>query len=107
MISKELLSEVLGIEVTHVTQKPELGNILEVQYTNGLKQNYIFEANIYELMHLMKKWAYEQRWLVESSVTLTTCRQLGKDTQHYFDEDSEYDSVVRACQWIYNKRCSN
>ena len=111
MISKELLSKVLGYEVKEV-----LG-MLE-NSANKTILSYIFEdaslnegkriINIYELAHKCKEWAYRRGFLIGSN-----CRQgitvidINTHTvlNHfdvYIEDFTEFE--IKACQWILENK---
>lgn len=104
MISKELLSEVLGVKI-----------IDTVIHSNGLV-TFITEddsncINIYELAHKCKEWAYNQ-----SNREKGYCIKIinyGKYStggligfpESYIDEElQEYEIVFKLCQWILDNR---
>jgi hypothetical protein len=102
MISKELLSEVLGckLDIDEQLQPNDIEYIEKV----GSKLYYRY-INIYELQNLCKEWA-----LLNDYSCMSRPRLFGgwlselmsdygvEDTQ--FDADSEPEVVFKACQWI-------
>ena len=108
MISKELLSKVLGYEV-------------EIR---GFKDKYIpanFEyivdmidvktINIYELAHKCKEWAYNQGYVLDCFSKCTEIRKKNEEDILYIErgelfDDSSYDIslVFKACQWILDNK---
>lgn len=114
IISKELLSEVLGDEyIDRLVEIIKLeGNELNTYYDcgKGFPTGLGLSINIYELMHLMKKWAKDEgvthfsSWLGDNE-----CHSrfmLGFDF-YEFDANTEPESVVKACQWILDKKDQN
>ena len=106
MISKELLSEVLGYKVELV--KSNNGTTLYFnKYENG---DYI---NIHELAHKCKEWAVLKGYEIEtklyaigteiySSANISYGRNMGK----YIDTitTTEPEAIFKACQWILDNK---
>ena len=99
MISKELLSEVLKKEVIDVFKVVKSN----LRYEDTALQH----INIYELMHLMKEWTLAKGFGISSGVAdhITKIRfcTISKDcldTWDTFNEDSEFEAVTKACEWI-------
>ena len=112
MINKELLSEVLGLHVVgfyeHVSSEHIGYNWDE---SCGLENPIIISSDIcvYELMHRMKEWALDKGFQINSCIGW--CSVFFNDTfepyliQH--QDNTEFEAVVYACQWIYDEQCSN
>ena len=116
MISKELLSEVLGVEVNifDVDKKNDLVFEYKNDGTYGdtdIKINKDFIGtyiNIYELAHKCKEWALE---LYELRSHL--CDNKGhciiyglnypREEFMFFTEDTEPEAIFKACQWILRR----
>ena len=107
MISKELLSEVLGKEVTNI-QKGCTENELKITaYFGDARQS--FHINIYELAYKCKEWAYENDYYIYSIVTfaaegscyLTHENNISKRLKT-FDSDTEQEAILKACEYILN-----
>ena len=104
LISKELLSEVLGFKVTSIYVAPNL-NFIEAQ------SEYIDKRiNIHELEHKCKEW------LKKSGTVITVVNHLDcvscwlsfndheKPTGQFVSE-TEFKAVAKACQWkLDNKK---
>lgn len=104
MISKELLSEVVGNEVSEIRwinqQKKEL------QYDVIEDLNYT-TINIYELAHRCKEWAFYKGFVLKSY------KKQGafSGTYHYAIDindkicewlaNTEYEAIFKACEWIF------
>ena len=126
MISKELLSEVLNIEIVSYQMKQK--NILAYEYNKVSKNQWSGKTfcnrsiNIYELAHKCKEWALDNRWIISTmpmltekkwrntSVRLSHFYSAGKD--RYLDgiyhngrieADTETEAIFKACQWILDK----
>ncbi len=129
MISKELLSAVLGNESEPIH---ELNGVLK--YLNSEFQDSVYghqmiqrEINIHELVFLCKEWAFQQRYNVYSlgkwrdsnrekylsySVTIKTFEEgntyaMNKCYNDKFYADTEPEAVFKACEWIMNKKENN
>ena len=118
MISKELLSEVLGIKVVEIYK--EKGEIYRYRrYKEEIDGCHIH--NIYELAHMCKEWAIKQSsnnnfFVLEiSSGALTSnvycfveyrlydeySRNGGKDFKYVVtDLKTEPEAIFKACEWI-------
>lgn len=115
IISKELLSEVLGKSVK-ITDKTKLG-IFEselkgtcLKVSNGLS---IFTINIHELTYKCKEWAYKYgfeiaAYRVQDSIEYrclvghNTINFNGTKSGYY--AESEPEAIFKACQWILDSR---
>ena len=103
LISKELLSEVLGYEVENIT------GMLE-HSMNKTTLSYIFKdtslndgkrvINVYELAFKCKEWALTKNKCLSSTPyhkELWVCTILGDEM---FEADSEPKAIFKACEWI-------
>ena len=123
MISKELLSEVLGIPLQHIryndttnlyeTFKEDLFNWSDGSY--GRWSN--LEVNIYEFAHKCKEWAVNlspnkhalssyPRWgdirnYKKTNGSYYICQHLVSGVQ--FEAETEPEAIFKACQWILTK----
>lgn len=103
MISKELLKEILGIEILSCKSVRQSSIIRYKFDANGETRDS--SINIYELSYLCKKWAYTKNYLIDScfneprsEVHIHWMSKLNKMTA--FSADSEPQSVFKACEWI-------
>ena len=110
--SRELLSAILGFKVTKIVdiqqdsdgyEDYEFGTIM---LFNGDGRHHS-KINIYELMHMMKVWAYD------SGMPLTIIWanhivhvRIG-EKRFYANEKDEYDGVRQACEWILTQKENN
>jgi hypothetical protein len=107
MISKELLSEVMGI---HIYGRKKVAQTSIIRYEfDDIGERRDGSINTYELMHLCKEWA-----LLNDYSCMSRPRLFGgwlselmgdygvEDTQ--FDADSEPEAVFKACQWILENK---
>ena len=115
MISKELLSSVLGLTVV---KGLELEGI--VLWYKGIvninNQPYAKELNIniYELAHKCKEWAYIQGYVIFSKIRLNSSyascyfdisgKHDYEDGYHNdFRAECEPEAIFKACQWILDR----
>ena len=103
MISKELLSVVMGVEIYKII-------ILDNYIRYTLMEDYediaqdLYEINIFELAHKCKEWAYKQGFLIGSNcrngVTVTDINT--HTILNHFDVDFEdfTEFEIKACQWL-------
>ena len=117
MISKELLSEVLGIR--YIAMNPILEPMNKIGYLVYGSQNTPQEVrrnhkqiNIYELAHKCKEYAYNQGYIISSG--LTPVLGVNKDgwaevfssstpldgKLHTFKQLSEPEAIFKAAQWV-------
>ena len=115
MISKELLSEVLGIDKRLCRLDKVVDNTLFF-YTfrnAGEYQNYI---NIYELAHKCKEWACKEGFILISYTKpykdvkkkgycqIHHTQDKSRENDKPFNCDFEYESIFKACQWILDNK---
>ena len=108
MTFKELMSEVLGVEVLYYKV---LDNTLSYQ----AKDKYQTQAiNIYELAHKCKEWAVEKSYVLETSYEgvnkhfgkYCICRVFFDGNKVYdnytnsVDYEKEVEAIFKACEWI-------
>ena len=104
--SKELLSEVLGKEVTNI-QKGCTENELKITaYFGNVRQS--FHINIYELAHKYKEWAKSQKLFILSFPSPNEGLEgywanLTNNTHRAFAA-TEPEAIFKACQWILDNR---
>ena len=98
MISKELLSEVLDIEIKEIGKLVE-GILLSFRYPTHWGY-----CNIYELAHKCKEWAISKGWVLHEVRNLKEYiiyfsgdfREPSND----FRADTEHEAIFQACEWI-------
>lgn len=127
MISKELLSEVLGIGVYQSIRKDEYAyNDVKLNIINTeLLYNYV---NIYELAYKCKEWAFyaykisvssfksgsfylkefnqikdNSEYWVELDTASIDC-EINIDDSGIFKSCSEPEAIFKACQWILDNK---
>ena len=114
MISKELLSEVLGAEVEFAPTCLELANgskcIEWKKVTKAESHTAVgFQGiNIYELAHKCKEWALKYGYQLHSAmrngnlpIGMLTYEQ--DVLRHYFKADTEPEVIFKACEWLLEK----
>ena len=110
-ISKELLSEVLNLNITYIER---CNNSIIYKISVYDREE---EINIYELAHKCKEWAYTQGYILFSKIrlnsSLASCYfdTMGKhdyeDGYHNdFRAESEPEAIFKACDYIL-KELSN
>jgi hypothetical protein len=117
MISKELLSDVLGYRVS----KSYIDDTQDVQYVDvfleGDDTGIYDSINIYELAHKCKEWAWS---LHPSSLFIGTVKEeikwccfvsfgvsiqpIYNETRKTFYESTEPEAIFKACQWIVENK---
>ena len=106
MISKKLLSEVLGEVQEFIPEEHR------VRYCKMGEFDDWKEINIYEFMHKCKVWAnnlsqkrYQLYSGIEASRLNTSLVEIysGAIKQHEISAESEPEAVFEACEWILGK----
>lgn len=114
-IDKELLSEVLGIEVFKVKDKTT-GDLYVPDNCIGFewKEEIAGLINIYELAHKCKEWALNFNenvfWLdtrLHNDCTTIWLYKNGLQVNVVFQEKTEPEAIFKACDWIYNNEGLN
>jgi len=113
MISKELLSEVLGYKINNIDVQ---NNYIIIDYLvikwNDNRPN---EINIYELAHKCKEWAFSLGLTVETckkikiDIPITFIRVYCNKRKKYLKEyelskTELYEADIRACQWVLDNK---
>jgi len=102
-LSKELLSEVLGFNVSHIEECEHRDNIVGIW--KDINKSPIKEINIHELVHKCKKWAwnklgYEIVQYIDVVKVFSGKRELYESV---YDIDYDVNEVIKAAQWLYDK----
>lgn len=126
MISKELLSEVLGVSKYLLLSFHFHGKHLHyliqgntISDTENTIQNNHKTINIYELAHKCKEWAMQTPYIVDQ-LTINidrTCLPNKFKTRYWcvwllryskvseeFYADTEPEAVFKACQWLLENK---
>ena len=120
MISKELLSEVLEIEIK------EIGKLVEDVLLSFRYPTHWGACNIYELAHKCKEWAFKKGYFVQSDfmevniypieydgckMKLLQCFDIVPiDCDSYTEEEidsfphNEIEAIFEACEWILKEK---
>ena len=104
IISKELLSEVLGHNQIDNIELLYDDTILEFTYIDD-NQEIGDDINIYELAHRCKEWALASHirlWSVKDDNNSAICRINSREKEEFYAY-TEAEAIFEACQWIYDK----
>ena len=104
MISKELLSIIMGIEI--LSCKPvRQTNIVRYKF-DAIGETRDSSINSYELSYLCKKWAYSKNYIIDScyvnprsEIHVYWMSKLNKRTT--FTADTEPEAVFKSCEYIF------
>ena len=107
--SKELLTEVLGKNVKMVITDIK---VIHSQLNSSVKNSEIAISyddkwtyeNIYELMHLMKEWAFSNDYQLYSGRLIghkSICSVVNFDNSF---AETEFEAVIKACEWILSQK---
>ena len=100
MISKELLSEILGYEVSHLhTVGTKLCFSCHIKGGSNI--------NIYELAHKCKEWAKNKGYVVGTDLDKVNVWSIKEciivnHFEVYFEDYLEFE--IKACQWILENK---
>ena len=125
IISKELLSEVLGVYVRNGWYFDCELLIYTYDKILGLDENYHSQINIYELAHKCKEWAssygydlFSHRFDANASYAYLDLGMknvipsnnkyifIGSYIQE-FESNTEPEAIFKACQWILKEHSCN
>jgi len=100
MISKELLSTVLDLHITNISEPEKDSNSIAYTCTENSAWDLI---NIYELAHKCKEYAFSKGYQIVSfkSDNSWICRDIYKPYL-YEGADTEEEAVFKVCTWVYN-----
>ena len=125
MISRELLSEVLGKDIREIAFTEDEKVKLEENWQGEIfKENclvytymvsmrgmggslYLEEINIHELSHKCKEWARDMDYILVSNLNTVGARcdvYSGSDMVMSTDSDTEPQAIFKACQWILDNK---
>lgn len=116
-ISRELLSEVLKLEVVRhslFNKRNNTFNITYMQSDDSLKANWM-PVNVYEFVFQCKEWAWKNYKILLISQCTGQCYINGDlselklpywdNTKSYQVETStEIEAIIKACEWILKER---
>ena len=110
MISKELLSEVIGVDVRYMSDEYD-GNLVPYETREGWKT-----INIYELAHKCKEWALlngfdiitveiDEQYVILTPDDWQTTKKEKRGmsfviSSSFEAQNTEHEAIFKACQWI-------
>ena len=109
MISKKLLSEVLGVKVTAIdteyTDATVKSNEIDIMYIkDGVSYGFSDDCkfNIYELAHKCKEWAVTQGFEIIEELNIVRVISLSPSTyiEDIGSNNYRVSSVFKACELI-------
>ena len=106
-ISRELLSEVLKIEVVKhslFNKRTNSFNVTYMQSEDSLKADWML-VNIYEFVFKCKEWALSKGYFIYSTNELSFIKTFSLETIETFSngKDTEIECILKACEWILNE----
>lgn len=105
MISKELLSEVLGSDISLYKKKANDKYDAFIRYFFSIDE---YEINIHELAHKCKEWAFDLGYDVETSpsgyVRISKNEYIILSDSMFGKEKKEAENSIKACQWILENK---
>lgn len=119
MISKELLSEVLGytpFKIDKIKQVGGIGLTLILLNQDGTVRSY---QNIYQLAHKCKEWALSNKYMIDSNISPTfkevnngivgtsLIYNLNNMESKRFQSDTELEAIFKACEYIMENKCGS
>lgn len=113
MISKELLSKVLGINDINLIldEGNEINYTRFANITRGSRDVFI---NKYELAHKCKEWAYNNKYVLDCFSKCIEIRKQNEEDIIYIERGELFDNsshdislVFKACQWILENKATN
>ena len=122
LISKELLSDVLGVEVVRIgefngsnlqvyIEHLEYADYYEIAFKR--KNDWFSTINIHELAHKCKVWAGDLDYVIQTGVRLDGTKEfdvlcihknqdIEDDESIYYQDtlETEPEAIFKACEWI-------
>ena len=107
MISKELLSEVLGHD--DICNERIIQNKLLYMCKNDGMIDYEYEYNIYELAFRCKEWALTKGYFIYSTNELSFIKSFSLETIETFSngKDTEIECIIKACEWLLKEQSND
>ena len=110
MISKELLSEVLGNKIGVVYTQDHLGNKFKT-FVRPRYGDFVDEINIYELAFKCKQWAWAngfqintRRHTLHSDISSVILYSNGIIAQAIGTYNTEPEAIFKAGEWILENK---
>lgn len=114
MISKELLSEVLGIDVKKCSLLNKSTNCVNITYYphDDFSYTNIKTENIYELTHKCKLKMFDLGYAIKIDILGVEYWNIEVENCHTgkvcynedFDHTEEPEAIFKACQWILENK---
>ncbi len=106
MISKELLSEVLKFDISHMTTK------IDGHVYYRIKNRYSGDISMYELAHKCKKWANKQGYTLTvvyaPDITMVYPMEIiTGERLPFVKADTEPEAIFKACEWILKEKSND
>jgi hypothetical protein len=95
-ISKELLSEVLNLNITYIER---CNNSIVYKVSVYDREE---EVNIYEFVFKCKEWALTKGYFIYSTNELSFIKTFSLETIETFSngKDTEIECILKACEWV-------
>ena len=109
--SKELLSAVLDSSIRSYELSPN-GNVLYALKDDVSVSDGMF-INIYELMHMMKEYAFSKGYVIYSgrrrndthkSIMFKVSDYGNCNKGNHAYSDTEFEAVVKSCKWLLKEQ---
>jgi len=108
LMSKELMSEVLNLNITYIER---CNNSIVYKISVYDREE---EVNIYELAYKCKEWAYKQGFIIDTGFHKNYINQFKAncygwvseniDIEKNFNKCTEIEAVFVSCQWILDNK---
>jgi len=112
IISKELLSEVVGMPYPCITNM-RIGNNIVEYTTYELPTHKYKEINIHELAHKCKEWALNQDIVIHTFIDHNGRAFARRGSGIIptmggnYSGDTEPEAIFRACEWILEQKAKS
>ena len=110
-ISKELLSEVLEVEIIDFEIIWNILNYIIPNYETEEDGDLIYielsqNINIYEFAFKCKEWALSKGYFIYSTNELSFIKTFSLETIETFSngKDTEIECILKACEWILENK---
>ena len=119
MISKELLDEVIEYETKPIYESNGILYYMRDEFQSDVVGYMMVQRNIniYELMNMMKEWAWKNKKQIVSSMVnedrnkedesvlwYASCTAYYEKALDGMYDKSEPDAVTKVCEWILNEQ---
>jgi len=113
LISKELLSLVIGEKISYIELKPKIGKVQRL-FISHKEENYEYEErlNLDTLGRLMKEWCHIKGFLVKIHYPLNRVDiavSVAQDNSTIFGEkefieNTELEAIIKATEWVAKEK---